>query len=145
MIGDGPLRRQIEQEVCRQDMQERFTLPGWITPDQVIDWLRQGDILFMPSRAEGLSVVGLQALSMGLAIVSSSVGGFVDLVEPGSNGFLIPDPDSQEFSPALRTLLSDPARLQSFREASRLKAADFSLARIVAGYSQTISQIVDHG
>ena len=142
LMGDGPLREEIEREICQNDMQERFTLPGWITPNQVKDWLQKGDILFMPSRAEGLSVVGLQALALGLAIVSSRAGGFVDLVEPGRNGYLLADPDSPEFTPALRALLSDPELLTAYRRASREKAADFDLNKIVADYNALMVQIL---
>ena len=142
LIGDGPLRQEVEREICRYDMQERFTLPGWITPGEVTGWLQRGDILFMPSRAEGLSVVGLQALALGLAIVSSRAGGFVDLVEPGRNGYLLSDPDSPEFTPALRALLSDRDLLTTYRRASREKAADFDLNKIVAGYADLMAQIL---
>ncbi len=144
MLGDGPLRREVEMEICRHGLQERFVLPGWITPDQVNTWLRGSDILFMPSRAEGLSVVGLQALGMGLAIVSSRAGGFVDLVEPGGNGYLVSDPDSPEFGSALRTLLADPELLRRFREASREKAKSFDLNKIATDYAQVMAQILEN-
>ena len=60
-------------------------MPGWVTPEQVVERLSHSDILFMPSLSEGLSIVGLQALSMGLAIVASRIGGFIDLVEHDVN------------------------------------------------------------
>ncbi len=116
-----------------------------MTPDQVTNWLQKGDILFMPSRAEGLSVVGLQALALGLAVVSSRAGGFVDLVEPGRNGYLFEDPDSPEFTSALRALLSDPDMLTAYRRASREKAADFDLIKIVADYDALMAHILRHG
>jgi glycosyltransferase involved in cell wall biosynthesis len=145
MLGDGPLRGEVETEICQHGMQERFDLPGWVTPDQVNNWLKGSDILFMPSRAEGLSVVGLQALGLGLAIVSSRAGGFVDLVEPGGNGYLVSDPDSPEFTSALRALLADPELLRRFREASREKAKSFDLVKIVADYAHVMAQIVENG
>ena len=141
MVGDGPLRPEIEAEISKAGLCERFSLPGWISPGQVEKYLRESDILFMPSRAEGLSVVGLQALALGLAIVSSRVGGFVDLVTPGLNGYLIDFPDSADFEPALRSLLSDPDRLKTFRLASREKARLFDLHRIVAEYTATMTGI----
>lgn len=144
MLGDGPLRKEVEKEICRHGLQKRFDLPGWITPDQVYTWLRGSDILFMPSRAEGLSVVGLQALGLGLAIVSSGAGGFIDLVEPGGNGFLVSDPDSPEFTSALRPLLVDPELLRRFREASREKAKSFDLSKIAADYAKVMAQILEN-
>jgi glycosyltransferase involved in cell wall biosynthesis len=110
----------------------------------VIIWLRQSDILFMPSRSEGLSVVGLQALGTGLAIVCSQVGGFVDLVDSGCNGYLVPDPDSPEFAALLRTLLSDTDLLGRFRKASREKAWSFDLKKVAADYIQVMTQILEN-
>jgi glycosyltransferase involved in cell wall biosynthesis len=134
MIGDGPLRAEVEQEIARHNLQDRFHLPGWLTPPQVIDWYRRSDILFMPSLSEGLPVVGVQALAMGLALVLSKVGGNIDLVQPGINGDLLEPHDSQGFESALRRWLSRPDELQKARCASRELAQQFDLHQIVETY-----------
>jgi len=70
----------------------------------------------MPSLSEGLPVVGLQALAMGLAIVASRAGGNIDLVEPGYNGFWLtpmigkPFPARCEASYLTARLFKMPAR-----------------------------------
>lgn len=141
MLGDGPLRAEVEGEIDRLGLRERFILPGWIEPDDVIDWFRRSDILFMPSRSEGLPVVGVQALALGLAVVAGQVGGFVDLVEPGVNGCLF-DPDKPEpAADALRALLADPRELLAQREASRRLAGRFDLKQIVAQYEQLLLRL----
>ena len=89
MIGDGPLMPDIQRTIVENDLQERFSLTGWVTPEQVLDWFDKSDILFMPSLSEGLPIVGVQALAKGLAIVVSKIGGFVDIVDDGENGFLV--------------------------------------------------------
>jgi len=68
----------------------------------------------------------------------------VDLVEPGGNGYLVSDPDSPEFTSALRALLADPELLRRFREASREKAKSFDLTKIVADYAQVMAQILEN-
>jgi len=141
MLGDGPLRAEVEGEIDRLGLRERFILPGWIEPDDVIDWFRRSDILFMPSRSEGLPVVGVQALALGLAVVAGQVGGFVDLVEPGVNGCLF-DPDKPEpAADALRALLAEPRELLAQREASRRLAGRFDLKQIVAQYEQLLLRL----
>ncbi|RMD61637.1 glycosyltransferase family 1 protein, partial [Candidatus Parcubacteria bacterium] len=87
MLGDGPLMPQVREAIARHGLEGRFILPGWVTPEEVLQWFDRSDILFMPSLSEGLPVVGVQALAKGLAIVASRVGGFVDLVRDGENGF----------------------------------------------------------
>ena len=143
MIGDGPLRPAVEQEIRQHGLQERFTLPGWIMPEEVITWLRQSDILLMPSLSEGLPVVGVQSLAMGLAIVASRIGGFMDLVDPGVNGKLVEIGDQDGFRNALRELICDPARLQAARLASRRKAQDFDISHVVAAYEKLFLETIE--
>jgi len=138
LLGDGPLRAEIEAEIAKYQLQERFSLLGWVTPQEVIEYFGKSDILFMPSLSEGLPVVGVQALAMGLAMVVSNIGGFVDLVNEGENGFLVKNND--EYEPILRKLLNDPDELLSFRKASREKAEEFALSRIVSIYEEALKK-----
>jgi L-malate glycosyltransferase len=142
MVGDGPLLEDIKRTIATHDLQKRFSLPGWLTTQQVLAYLAQSDLLFMPSLSEGLPVVGLQALSMGLAIVASRVGGNIDLVEPGSNGFLADPNDRDAFSSALRRLLSDQKALQNARQASRILAGRFDIKTVVDRYETIFKKIV---
>lgn len=142
MLGDGPLRPAVEEEIANQGLADRFQVLGWVTPDEVLEWFRQSDILFMSSLSEGLPVVGVQALGMGLAIVASSVGGCIDLINPEENGYLVQVGDTESYSRALRNLLSDPQRLRDFREASRQKANCFDLTAIVAEYEAVFDAVV---
>lgn len=145
MLGDGPLRAAVEEEIDRLDLRGRFVLPGWVEPQAVIDWFKKADILFMPSLSEGLPVVGVQALAMGLAIVAGRVGGFVDLVEQGGNGWLFDPADPRQAGEPLRRLLSDPRLLQAQREASRRIAGRFDLRRIVDEYNRILSDAAQRG
>lgn len=146
MVGDGPLRPAVEAEIRTHDLEDRFVLPGWVTPDQVIAYLRAGDILFMPSVAEGLPVVGVQALAMGLAVLAGRVGGFVDLVEHGRNGFLLDGGEKQAMGVSfLRQLLTDRELLLRFRRESRLLAQRFDIEYIVDAYQAALQQAARAG
>ena len=136
LIGDGQEKAHVAQAITRAGLDERFTLPGWLPQEEVMNWFARSDILFMPSLAEGLPLVGVQALASGLAIVASHIGGFIDLVEAGRNGFLVADPLGDGFVEPLRVLLSDGARLQAFQEASRRLAGRFDLQAVVQAYEQ---------
>jgi glycosyltransferase involved in cell wall biosynthesis len=139
MIGDGPLRREVELAIEKYQLQDRFTLPGWIAPEQVIEWYRKCDLLCMPSLSEGFPVAGVQALAMGLAIIASGVGGFTDIVQPENNGYLIQPNDVSSLQTCLRTLLGDQERLLQFRLMSRQLASRFDLDRVVGGYEKLFS------
>jgi glycosyltransferase involved in cell wall biosynthesis len=144
MIGDGPLMHDVKCAIEDYGLADRFHLTGWLDPQDVLNWFGKSDILFMPSRSEGLPVVGVQALAKGLAIVASRVGGFVDLVDDDSNGYLVQESESAKFSSLLSSLLSDPQRLLSFRTASLEKAKLFELEQIVKEYERIFLK-VKHG
>lgn len=140
MLGDGPLMPDVKQVIAKHGLQPRFTLPGWVTPEEVLDWFDKSDILFMPSLSEGLPVVGVQALAKGLALVVSDIGGFVDLVDDGKNGFLVDKNAPASFSVALRRLFSSVHDLRQFRAASLSKASNFDIQRIVAQYENLFAE-----
>jgi L-malate glycosyltransferase len=142
MIGDGPLMEDAKRAVIDLDLQNRFQFTGWIGGAEVLGWFDRSDILFMPSLSEGLPVVGVEALSKGLAIVASRVGGFVDLVENDKNGYLVHSADLSKFSVTLRGLLSNEDRLSSFRNASLEKAKQFDINQIVEQYEQVFLEVI---
>ena len=142
MLGDGPLFEDVKQRIVCEKMEERFTLPGWVTPQDVIQWFGRGDILFMPSLSEGLPVVGVQALVKGLAIVASRVGGFVDLVEDGENGYLFSPADEMSMVNVLRSLLTDTGKLLRARHRSREVAVLFDIVSIVSAYEKILEEMI---
>ena len=145
MLGDGPLLPNVRQAIAEHGLHERFILPGWVTPEEVLTWFDRSDILFMPSLSEGLPVVGVQALAKGLVLVVSKIGGFVDLVDEGQNGFLVDGSQPSGFSIALRQLLSRQDDLRRYREASLQKAIHFDIYRIVEQYENIFKELVHSG
>ncbi len=145
LLGDGELFEAVEQFIRAAGLEQRFTLTGWVTPEEVLAWFAKSDILFMPSLSEGLPVVGVQALANGLAVVASHIGGFLDIVDQGQNGFLVQPGDQAGFAEALRKLLADPSLLRQFQEASLRKAAQFDITRIAAQYETIFEEVIyDH-
>ena len=142
MLGNGPLLNEIKHAITAHHLDQRFYMPGWVTPDEVLACLDQSDLLFMPSLAEGLPVVGVQALAKGLAIVATRVGGYVDLVESGRNGFLADSGDKDALCGALRSLLSNREVLLSARRASRLMASRFDIDAVVDKYEAVFRSAV---
>ena len=143
MLGNGPMLEDIKREIGKSGMNERFDLPGWVTPEQVLDHFSKSDILFMPSFSEGLPVVGVQALAKGLAIVASRIGGFLDLVDENKNGYLIDVQDKDAFAGILRELISDTDLLFQFRAASLKKSRDFEIQKVADQYQIIFQDVVD--
>jgi len=142
MLGDGPLFDSVMKEISKQELSDRIELPGWVTPDDVINEFSKSDILFMPSLSEGLPVVGVQALAKGLAIVASNIGGFLDLVDDGKNGYLIDVHDEYTFAGVLRELVSNPNTLLNFRQASIEKCGEFDIQKVADEYERIFGKLL---
>lgn len=141
LIGDGPLHAEVEAEISRLGLSERITLPGWLTPPQVLGWFGRSDVLLLPSFSEGLPVVGVQGMAMGLALALSRAGGNVELVEEGMNGFCHDPRDEAGFAEKLRVLIRDPQHLLEVRKASRESARRFDLESVVESYAKILEDV----
>jgi glycosyltransferase involved in cell wall biosynthesis len=141
MLGDGPLLESVHERVIACGLSERVAFPGWVTPEDVLNVFARSDILVLPSRSEGLSVVGVQALGMGLALVLSDAGGNSELVRDGENGFLFPSGDVEALSSALKKLLENRIMLQSAQQKSRELAQQFDLEAIIGQYEKLFGAI----
>lgn len=138
MIGDGPLDTDLRRKVGGLGMRDRFSFPGWRSQEDVAHHLQQSDILLLPSRVEGIPMIGLQSLAAGLAVVASDVGGVSELVEHAKNGFLHRAGDIPSFVESLRRLLADPGALLRARMASLEISQKFDLTQIVAHYENVL-------
>jgi L-malate glycosyltransferase len=142
MLGDGPLFEHIRTRVEQTGLQDRISMPGWVSVDEVNHWMEESDILFMPSLSEGLPLVGLQALQAGLAIVASNVGGFVDLVDRDRNGILLAPADTTGYEKVLRALLLDRDKLFQARCNSLEVVQKYSISHIVDSYEEVMKMAV---
>jgi L-malate glycosyltransferase len=143
MLGDGILRPDVEAEINRLGLQDRFSLPGWLSPEEVLTWFERSDILFMPSLSEGLPVVGVEGMAMGLALILSHAGGNPELITPGENGYLVEKNETLLYANVLRELLSSPDKLLAMRHASRSHAAGFDLKTILDNYEKVFKESAD--
>ena len=143
MIGDGELRDETIHQITALSLQDRFSLPGWLSQEEIQGILQQSDILLLPSLVEGIPLSGLQSLINGLAVVSSRVGGVSELVEDGQNGFLHTPQDVQAFVESMRRLLSDRLLLLNTRKASLEISRKFDLRHVVHEYEQVLLEVVN--
>ena len=110
--------------------------------DNVGDWFGAFDLFVFPSLHEGLGSSLLDAMSFGLPIVASRVGGIPEIVEDGVNGLLIEPGDADAFYKAVARLADDAALSGAMRAANPARAAEFSPARMAAAYEATYREIL---
>ncbi len=143
MIGDGILKNEMQEMIETMGLKRRITFPGWISPEHVQKFLVQSDLLFMPSRSEGLPVVGVQALAAGLAIVAGNFGGFTDLVKQGKNGYLFNSDDKDDMVKVIRNYCTDRKSLLKSRKLSLEMAKKFDINIVVDKYESQLQKIIE--
>jgi glycosyltransferase involved in cell wall biosynthesis len=129
LIGDGPERPALEARAESIGLKDRITFKGYQNQSEVAKALSRTDLLVLPSFAEGVPVVLMEAMASGKPVVATQVGGVSELVEAGRTGHLVPPGDAQALARAIRTSLSDPKWHAQAGAAGRAKVqADFNSA-----------------
>jgi colanic acid/amylovoran biosynthesis glycosyltransferase len=105
LAGDGEMRQAIEQQIHQHKLQDKVEITGWISSTQVRQHLLDAKALVLPSFAEGLPVVIMEAMSLKRPVISTYIAGIPELVIDGENGFLCPAGDVESLSNTMRKLL----------------------------------------
>lgn len=106
LAGDGEMRAEIERAVSFFGLGGRIRITGWISSDQVRAELLASRALVLPSFAEGLPVVIMEAMALGRPVISTYVAGIPELVRDGVDGWLVPAGDVQALASAMRACLA---------------------------------------
>lgn len=118
LAGDGEMREEIEHLITKYHLQSQVTITGWISSEQVREHLLTSRALVLPSFAEGLPVVIMEALALKRPVLTTYVAGIPELVRHGESGWLFPAGDVEELTSALEELLTAPLeQLQRMGEA----------------------------
>ena len=114
IVGDGPERSRLEAQVREAALGDRVALRGRVSAAELRRAYAEADVLVLPSvldsrnDTEGLGVVLLEAMSYGVPVVGSRVGGIPDIIVDGATGLLVPPGDPAALAAALRHLAADP-------------------------------------
>ncbi|NIF17803.1 glycosyltransferase [Pantoea sp. Cy-639] len=119
LAGDGEMRGEIEALVVRHNLQDRVRITGWISGAQVREELLAARALVLPSFAEGLPVVIMEAMALRRPVLTTYVAGIPELVIPGENGWLFPAGAVEALAEAMAQCLALPqAALQRMGDAA---------------------------
>jgi glycosyltransferase involved in cell wall biosynthesis len=133
LVGDGPLRSEIEQRIAHLRLNAHVCITGVVTDSA--PYLREMDAFALPSQIEGLSISLLEAMACGVPVVATAVGGTPRLLEQGELGRLVPPEDAAALAAAIVELLTDPGRARQLAGAARSAVeASYSVPRMVAEY-----------
>ncbi len=137
LVGDGRDEDRFREQAAGLDNVE---FAGYVT--EVDDYLSVFDVFVFPSLHEGLGSTLLDAMSFGLPVVATNVGGIPDIIEDGSNGYLVEPEEPDALLAAVRRILDDPAQRAAIEKTNRDKAAAFSPAAMADRYADLYAQMI---
>lgn len=123
LVGDGPLRAQVEGRIRDLGLQDRVVLAGRL--EDPAPALREMDVFALPSHNEGMGRAAVEAMAAGLPVVATRVGGLPDVVSADA-GILVPPRDPVALAEALCRLLGDPDLRRRLGDGGRARAERFS-------------------
>jgi len=135
IIGDGPLRAEIEQILNEGQASQYAWLPG--IRNDIPEILRMLDCFVLPSQAEGTSCTLQEAMACGLPAIATAVGGTPALVEENKTGLLVASDDENALAQALWSAYQSPKAFSAMgQEARRRALSGFALDSMIDRYQQ---------
>jgi glycosyltransferase involved in cell wall biosynthesis len=117
-IGGNGEVAELTELIEELNLGDQVRYAGWVTGEKKTALLRQADVFVLPSYAEGMPMSILEAMSYGLPILSTTVGGIPEVVADGDNGFLVEPGDEAALAARIDRWLADPTLIGQMSERS---------------------------
>jgi glycosyltransferase involved in cell wall biosynthesis len=144
LIGEGPLRGELQQQIDARGIGKRFVLAGF--REDIDALLPHATCLVQSSYTEGMPNVVLEAMAAALPVVATAVGGTPELVVGGKTGILVPPGNADALAGGLMSLLADANRGLEMGRAGRMRVEEhFTFASQAAAYLRLIESVLRAG
>jgi len=140
LIGDGPDIGFAKEFVNRLGLNEKVVFLG--RKDNIIPFLNSCDLCLLPSKSESFGLSALEALSCGIPVIGTSIGGLREVVIDGFNGYLFDPNDVDKMAEAGLEILSNKDNYAKFSENARKRALEFDSDKIVPKYLDYYKKII---
>ncbi len=135
LVGDGPLRSEIENAIAQLGLQDSVKIFGWASNAEVRQQILAARAMVLPTFAEGLPVVIMEALALSRPVISTYIAGIPELVEPGISGWLVPPGSVETLVVAMQEALQLPMeKLEQMGIEGRKRVLQQHNATIEAGH-----------
>ena len=147
IVGVGDLTEKLKQQAAKYP---HVIFTGKLSPEDLANEYRTANVFVLPAivdhkgDTEGLGVVLIEAMELGLPIVASNVGGIPDVVVDGESGILVPEKDPEALANAFKRIASDRSLLESLLAGTRKRIADcFTWDGIIQRQVETYTRLVN--
>ena len=143
IVGDGPEREAISQQIRAYGLDDQVVLAGVQQGSDLVKLLNEHKILVVPSRwKEPFGVVALEGIACGCVVVGSADGGLSEAIGPC--GVTFPNGDSAELAAALVPLLTSPGEIERYRSGAENHLRQHSVGSIAASYLEVFRDVVEN-
>lgn len=140
IVGDGPLRSNLEHQVRERGLSSNVSFAGWLSDSELVAAYREAKIFVNPSLNEGGPRVAVEAMACGTPVVTTRVGLMPDIVEDGASGLFCDWSPESMAEQITRLLRSEPLR-QSIGSAGRQAVMHFERRATIADYANFLKSI----
>jgi glycosyltransferase involved in cell wall biosynthesis len=146
VVGDGVLRPALEARCRELGITERFRFTGWVSYDRMPEHMNLADVVVLPSEAEGLARVYLEAQASGRVLIASDIAAAREAVVDGETGLLFPLGDLNALATTILRAAADPGLRDAIGGRARVYAARYrSVDAAAIRYRQTLAALARRG
>ena len=142
IYGEGPLRGELEKQIKNKGLEGRVLLPGAI--DNVLDKLNEAKIFCLSSNYEGMSNALIEAICVGLPVISTRVSGVDELIKTHENGEIVNIGDTITLTKTLRSLLLDENRMKAYGIRNKQMSEIFKTENIVNQWESLLKGVIEN-
>lgn len=145
IIGEGTLAEELQELTRELDIEHEVEFPGAIPHKEIHHYYAAADIFCLPSYHEGFPVVNMEAMAMGLPVLSTRIDAVKEQINHGKEGLLVPPGDIDSLSKSLNKLLNNPGMRSELGSRGRLKAeSDFAWEKQSKNMIKIYENAVNH-
>lgn len=141
LVGQGPDTDSLKAQAIRLNLGDAVALPGAVNQDQILAYYQRADAFVLPSFAEGLPVVLMEAMALGVPCITTHITGVPELIHDGVEGLLVAPSDGEGLTAAIARLMDNPKLAPALAQAGRARVlADYTLAGSVTHLGDILSR-----
>ncbi len=142
IVGDGPLKNDVECEIKKRRVEDRVTLAGWVPRNDIPHYLNQIKLLVSPSYTEGLPPLIQEAMSCGTPVLATPVGGIPDLITDAETGFILESNSPESIAQNILRVLHHQDLERIVKNAQELIQREYTYEVTVEKYTTTLNKLV---
>jgi len=144
LVGDGPDRAWLERRAAELGVASSVEFAGWVEQDRLMALYADTDLFVLPSLAEGIPMVLMEAMAMQIPCVAPCITGIPELIEHGVDGMLFSVADVEDLIAQIRGLLVSADRRKKIGQQARTRVVrDYDMARNTQGFAEELKKRLD--